>query len=102
MNTKYLKTLEYDKIIHKLSTYCKTYVGKENIDSISPEFNADKVSNLLKATNEAISLIFRKGNIPLSDIPNISSTKLMKNFSNSALWFMLPHIGCRGKVSQPP
>ena len=28
MNTKYLKTLEFDKIIEKLTTYCKTYIGK--------------------------------------------------------------------------
>lgn len=72
MNTKYLKTLEYDKIIHKLSTYCRTYIGKENIDKILPKFSADQVTNLLNSTSEAISLIYRKGNIPLSDIPNIS------------------------------
>ena len=88
MNTKYLKTLEYDKIIHKLRTYCKTYVGKENIDTISPEFNADKVSNLLKATNEAISLIFRKGNIPLSDIPNISIS--IKTLESNGILSIIP------------
>lgn len=88
MNTKYLKTLEYDKIIHKLSTYCKTYVGKENIDTISPEFNADKVSNLLKTTNEAISLIFKKGNIPLSDIPNISIS--IKTLESNGILSIIP------------
>lgn len=88
MNTKYLKTLEYDKIIHKLSTYCKTYLGKENINSISPEFNTDKVSNLLKSTNEAISLIFRKGNIPLSDIPNISIS--IKTLESNGILSIIP------------
>ena len=30
MNTKYLGTLEYYKIIDILKSYCKTYIGKEN------------------------------------------------------------------------
>lgn len=72
MNTKYLKTLEYDKIINKLSTYCKTYIGKEKVTSILPEFNHDNVVSSLAYTTEAISLLYRKGNIPISDIPNIT------------------------------
>ena len=72
MKNKYLKTLEFDKIVQILSTYCKTYMGKENIISLSPSFEQADVSNQLAKTTEAISLIYRKGNIPLSDIPNIS------------------------------
>ena len=71
MNTKYLKTLEFDKIIEKLTTYCKTYIGKENVANLLPTFNQYQVTNLLELTNEATSLIYRKGNIPLSDLPNI-------------------------------
>ena len=74
MITKYLKILEYDKIIDKLSAYCKTYIGKESISNIVPEFNKDTVIRLLEFTQEAISLIYRKGNIPLSGIPNISAS----------------------------
>ena len=83
MNTKYLKTLEYDKIIHKLSTYCKTYIGKENIHTIVPEFSTTKVTDLLKFTSEAISLIYRKGNVPISDIPNISIS--IKNLESNRI-----------------
>ena len=83
MNTKYLKTLEYDKIIHKLSTYCKTYIGKENIHTIVPEFSTTKVTDLLKFTSEAISLIYRKGNLPISDIPNISVS--IKNLESNRI-----------------
>ena len=71
MNNKYLKTLEFDKIIHILSTYCKTYIGKENMFSLLPNFEQAEVTNQLNYTTEAISLIYRKGKIPLSDIPNI-------------------------------
>lgn len=69
---KYLKTLEFDKIIEILTKYCKTYMGKENMTSLSPHFEQTEVASQLEHTSEAISLIYRKGNIPLSDIPNIS------------------------------
>lgn len=71
MNTKYLKTLEYDEILNKLSSYCKTYIGKENALKLNPVFEKSKVVNLLNLTEEASSLILRKGNTPLSDLPNI-------------------------------
>lgn len=72
MNTKYLNSLEYDKIIHNLNTYCKTYMGIEKSNNLFPVFEKNKVINLLNLTKEASSLIYRKGNIPLSDIPDIS------------------------------
>ena len=72
MNLKYLKTLEYDKITHILEKYCKTYIGKENLAKLLPSFNREDVIKALETTQEAISLIYRKGNISLSDIPNIS------------------------------
>ena len=82
MNTKYLKTLEFDKIIEKLTTYCKTYIGKENVANLLPTFNQYKVTSLLELTNEATSLIYRKGNVPLSDLPNIEIS--IKNLESGA------------------
>lgn len=82
MNTKYLKTLEFDKIIEKLTTYCKTYIGKKNVANLLPTFNQYKVTNLLELTNEATSLIYRKGNCPLSDLPNIEIS--IKNLESGA------------------
>lgn len=72
MNTKYLKTLEYDKMLDNLNNYCKTYLGKEEVVNITPEFSVEKVTSALEFTKESVSLIFRKGNIPLSDVPDIS------------------------------
>ena len=68
---KYLKILEFDKIIENVSKYCKTYIGIENVQNIIPSFNKATVSNQLNQTSEAISLLIRKGSIPLSSIPNI-------------------------------
>lgn len=81
MNEKYLKTLEYDKVIHKLSTYCKTYIGKECVKTLLPECNKYKVENSLEQTSEAVSLLCRKGSIPISDIPDISVS--IKNLESS-------------------
>ena len=68
---KYLKILEFDKIIENVSKYCKTYIGIENAKNIAPSFNKTMVSNSLNQTSEAISLLNRKGSIPLSSIPNV-------------------------------
>ena len=84
MNTKYLQTLEYNKIIEILSTFCKTHIGKSKVASLLPVFNKESVIDLLNETKEAISLIYRKSNIPISDIPDISIS--LKNLeSNLAL-----------------
>lgn len=81
MNEKYLKTLEYDKVIHKLSTYCKTYIGKECVKTLFPECNKYKIENSLEQTSESVSLLCRKGSIPISDIPDISVS--IKNLESS-------------------
>lgn len=72
MNTKYLNLLEYDKLVEILSNYCKTYIGKEQMNNLFPSFENSSVSHLLSETNEAVSLITRKSSIPLGDIPNVS------------------------------
>ena len=72
MNTKYLNTLEYMEIISMLNNFSKTYIGKEKISKLSPSFDKKEVENLLSETTEGINLIYRKGNLPLVDIFNIS------------------------------
>ena len=81
MNEKYFKTLEYDKVINKLSTYCKTYIGKESVNTLLPEFDKYKLEYSLNLTSEAISLLCRKGSLPISDIPDISIS--LKNLGSS-------------------
>lgn len=81
MNNKYLKTLEFDKITQILSTYCKTYIGKEFVKTLLPECNRYEVENSLKITSETVSLLLRKGSLPISDIPNISVS--IKNLESS-------------------
>ncbi len=72
MKTKYLNTLEYYQIINQLQNYAKTYIGKEKVQKLNPIFNTSEVQYLLNQTTEAISLIYRKSNIPLAEIPDIT------------------------------
>ena len=81
MKQKYLDKLEYNKILEILSTFSKTYIGKEKCLTIKPSKN---VEYLLEQTYEAYNLICRNGSLPLSAIDNIDI--LIKNLeSNFAL-----------------
>lgn len=85
MNIHNLEKLEYNKILDKLSLYCKTYIGKNLAINLEPSSNKESVNNLLVETSEAINLIFRKGFLPIVEIANISMSikKLESNLSLS-------------------
>ena len=72
MINKYLNILEYNKVIEKVLSHCKTYLAKEAQNNITPQFSKEEIIDSLSLTKEAVSLIYRKGTIPLSDIPDIS------------------------------
>lgn len=86
MNTHNLEKLEYNKILEKLSLYCKTYIGKNFAENLNPSSNKEYVNTLLTETSEAINLILRKGSIPIVEIANISMSikKLESNLALSA------------------
>ena len=65
--------LEYEKILEKLSSYCKTYIGKQISENLLPSSEPTKVSNLLLETTEAVELINSYGNIPIDFLPNIEA-----------------------------
>lgn len=72
MINKYLNILEYNKVIEKVISHCKTYLAKEAQNNITPQFSKEEIIDSLSLTKEAVSLIYRKGTVPLSDIPDIS------------------------------
>ena len=84
MNSKYLDKLEYNKILEMLEGFAKTYLGKNLCRRLHPSTN---VSFLLEQTNQALGLIYKKGNLPLSSIPNIDIAikNLESNFALTAL-----------------
>ena len=72
MHQKSLEKLEYHKIKNILSSYCVTFKGKEYASELSPMKNKEDIEIKLKSTTEASTLLYRKGNIPISEIADIS------------------------------
>ncbi len=68
---KTIKILEFDKIIMKLSTFATCGLGKEFILNLLPETNYERVKELLKETDDGLSLILRKGHPPMGGISDI-------------------------------
>ena len=75
-----LQKLEYKKIIDKLSTYSKTYVGKSIILNLKPSNNQLEVSKNLMQTTQTLNLILRYGNLPISEFEDL--TAYIKNLES--------------------
>lgn len=73
MQTTYLEKLEFNKIKNTLSSYAQTNNGKKMCLDLYPSSNKEKVQKALDETTEAVSLIYRKGNLPLETIGDIST-----------------------------
>ncbi len=84
MNAKYLKKLEYNEIIKKLSNYCETYIGKEIANVLLPSNNKEEVRKLLRETEEAVNLIYRNSTPIFEQIEDVTF-EIKKLESNSAL-----------------
>ena len=71
MESNLLK-LEYNKILEKISNYCKTYIGKQYISMLRPSSNKQDVQQMLDETNEGVVLLQRNSTPPLDEIVDIS------------------------------
>ncbi len=81
METKYLEKLEFNKIKEILSQYTITFLGKNLALNLEPYDNKKDIEKALNQTFQASNLIFRKGNIPLTEIQDVSThIKILKSF----------------------
>lgn len=71
MDNIYLEKIEFNKIKNTLSNYALTTLGKKHCLDIVPENNKKNVEKLLAETTEAVSMIYRKGNPPISELMHI-------------------------------
>lgn len=71
MNEKVLKTLEYNKIINKLTEYAISPMGKERTSFLKPFTAMTDIAQAQQETTEAVSMALRKGNIPLGGLHEI-------------------------------
>lgn len=81
MKENYLEKLEFNKIIEKLSLFCDTFLGKDLATKLQPSKNIDEVKHSLSETEEAISVMYKCGIPPLSEIANHTETiKILESF----------------------
>ena len=80
MNEKALQTLEYDKIIGRLTAHCATSLGREHAQRLRPSRDLREAERLLKETDEAVRAVSLKGAAPLGGIadvrPHLARAKL--------------------------
>lgn len=69
-----IKTLEFDKIINKLTDCSATALGRELCVKLEPSFGLNTITKLLNQTNEAVSLILRYGTPAFSSVHDIRNT----------------------------
>ena len=76
MEIKYFEKLEFNKIKEILEGFCVTFLGKKMALELLPLLSKNEIEKAGNQTFEASNLMYRKGNIPISEIEDI--TKYLK------------------------
>ena len=71
MNTKVLKTLEYHKIIDRLTELAGSVLGKELCKNLLPSSDIEEIRMLQAETSLALSMLYQKGHVSFSGITDI-------------------------------
>lgn len=74
MDKKIFRTMEYEKILHRLASHASTSIGKEMAESLQPVSSLNDVKRLLQATDEAYTIDRLKGSAPFGGIVDIRSS----------------------------
>lgn len=89
MNQKAIKTLEFNKIIDKLSSLAATSYGKERCAHLLPMTDLEQIRKMQRETSDALSRILRKGSVSFSGIhdirPSIMRLKVGSNLGAGEL-----------------
>ena len=72
MNTKTLEKLEFNEIRKILSNFAITYIGKNKAIELLPLELKKEITKALSQTTEAVKLLYKLGNIPISEICDIT------------------------------
>ena len=71
MNEKALKVLEYHKIIEKLTDLAGSEPGRSLCRELVPSTDISEIRRMQRETSDAVSRIFRKGNISFSGVSDL-------------------------------
>ena len=92
MNKKALKTLEYDKIIDKLTALADTSQGKELCAKLLPQTDIILIKQAQEETSDGLTRLFRKGSISFAGIYDIRSSIMRLEIGSSLGAGELLHI----------
>ncbi|MGN7388247.1 endonuclease MutS2 [Sporosarcina sp. SAFN-015] len=71
MENRVLKTLEFDKIRDVVATYCTSSAGRTYMEKLVPVSDFQEVVRLLEETDEGLSILRVRGNVPMGGISDI-------------------------------
>ncbi len=74
MNEKALQTLEYHKIIDRLTELAGSVPGKELCRNLVPLDNLEEIRQMQRETSDASDRLFRKGSISFSGVTDLRGT----------------------------
>ena len=71
MESRVLKTLEFDKIRALVAEHCTSTAGRSYIEKLTPVSNYEEVVRLLEETDEGLAILRVRGNVPMGGIKDI-------------------------------
>lgn len=77
MNERTLKILEFDRICRMLSEQAVSPMAKEMALALVPGKQMEEIQGLLSETSEAVSVIVRKGSLPLGGLNPVEAAVLL-------------------------
>ena len=98
MQERVLKTLEYDKILDELKLRASCCIGRELAETLSPSADFDEVQRQLTLTGEAETLVYRTGQSPVDDFPDMRQClkrMLRYSFPPGSFWALRNAFGQR-------
>lgn len=72
MNKRVLRTLEFNKIVDRMKTFCFSEMGRESLAAVEPWSDAAVIAHKQKETAEAVSMITRRGRVPFGAFFDVS------------------------------
>lgn len=74
MNSKILRTLEFDKIIELLKNYAISPMGKKLAAKLTPYTDINTINDKLNETADSTNLIIKQGSLPLGGVKDIQKS----------------------------
>ena len=74
MNQKDFKTLEYNKILEKLSSYASSEENKKKCLKLKPLTDIDKINHLQQTTKDALDRLYKDSGISFTGLCNINAS----------------------------